>query len=133
MVGFPWEENDDFEKTAELAVYLRDKYQLPDANFFVVKVYPSTRLCNELNTIRAKKLLTPSQIYDTKSVRDWDSVEDERVAAKLSRFNDIPAVSTHPRFSSTALRRIARNAYEIFFDKSVHCDDIKERLWIGVP
>jgi anaerobic magnesium-protoporphyrin IX monomethyl ester cyclase len=130
MIGFPWETRADITATVEFAVRLKDQ-ALTDANFFVVKVYPGTPFHHDLGRVQAELNLTDSEFINLWSVHDWHMTRNQRVSAKLRRFNDIPVVSLHSHLDSLSLRRLVRNAYEIFFS-DVRVDEVQQRLWIGV-
>jgi radical SAM superfamily enzyme YgiQ (UPF0313 family)/tetratricopeptide (TPR) repeat protein len=130
MIGFHWEDRADISETVKLAVRLK-AYSLTDANFFVVKIYPQTPLHSAIHSLQASKGLSDRQIYDAWSVHDWESVSNPKVAAKLRRFNDIPRISMHPCLDNLSLRRVVRNAYEIFFS-DVSDVDVDKHLWSGV-
>jgi radical SAM superfamily enzyme YgiQ (UPF0313 family) len=134
IVGFPWEEKEDILATARFAVWLRDTCKLPDANFFELKIYPGTLLSEGI--VRyfddwLRRGLHPTDFYDSWSIHDCDTASNEQAAAKLRRFNDVPRVPIHPHLSSLSLRRLVRNAYEIFFGGVVEAD-VEARLWHGV-
>ncbi len=114
MIGFPWEEKNDITETVQFAVSLKD-YALTDANFFVVKVYPGTPFSDDVRQIQSERGLSDGQVYNAWSVYDWYTTKNPKVAAKLKRFNDIPEISMHPHCDSLSLRKLVRNAYEIFF------------------
>ncbi|MFL5542006.1 MAG: B12-binding domain-containing radical SAM protein, partial [Longimicrobiaceae bacterium] len=131
MLGFPWEERDDLTETVRFAVGLKE-YSLDDVNFFVVKVYPGTPFQADVQHLMAERGLREEEVYDAWSVYDWYGEPHPRVRAKLMRFNDIPRVSLHPHLDALALRRLARNAYALFFGGH-GVESVEERLWDGVP
>ncbi len=139
IFGYPWEGKSDISTTMRFARLLKQQYGLEDANFFVLKVYPGTKLEKDVGTLVAQTSLRDADIYDVWSVYDWEETKDSRlgkkandqVKAKLRRFNDIPRVAIHPHLSSLALRQLVRNAYEIFFG-DVPEERLEEWLWTGV-
>jgi hypothetical protein len=130
MIGFHWESRDDILDTVRLSVFLK-AYGLTDANFFVVKTYPGTPMHYGIHRLQAEGGISDARVYDVWSVFDWDSTKNPKVAAKLRRFNDIPRHSMHPHLDSLSLRRLVRNAYEIFFS-TVPLEDVENSLWTGV-
>ena len=130
MIGFNWETQQDITDTVSMAVYLKH-FGLADVNFFVVKTYPGTPLHAGLVRLQVKQGMSDSQVYDAWSVQDWLSVQNPKVRAKLRRFNDIPVISMHPVLDSLSLRRLARNAYEIFFSDA-DLGSVPDRLWRNV-
>lgn len=133
MVGFPWEEREDITASVEFAVSLK-KHGLLDANFFVVKRYPGTCLDRSLagSTGASSGAATDeSHRYNVWSVYDWHTTGNPKVAAKLRRFNDVPEISLHPRLDSLTLRRLVRNAWEIFFG-DCPVSEVDNLLWRGV-
>lgn len=129
MIGFPWESREHINATVRFALSLK-QHSLQDANFFSVKAYPGTSLYTQLT-----KHTTPSneeiRWADAWSVYDWDSTDNPKAAAKLRRFNDISRPSLHPHLSSLAIRRLTRNAWELFFSDA-GVKDVEEHLWRGV-
>ena len=131
MIGFPWENQNDIVNTVKFAVYLKE-FSLSDVNFFVVKIYPGTHLYRDvIKNSKNRPFDIINRIYNSWSVFDWFDTKNKKVAAKLMRFNDIPEISPHPFLDSLELRRVTRNAYEIFFSNSDE-QKVEEYLWNGI-
>lgn len=130
MLGFPWETQHDINQTVNLAVYLRDKYSLKDANFFIVRPFPGTLLSDEFAKSGDISELERNHYSKSWLINDWLWESNKKVAAKLMRFNDLPEISINPHLDTLSIRQLIRNAYLIFFNESIN--STSEFLWKGI-
>jgi len=131
MIGLPWEDRNDIEETVKFAVFLKS-FGLTDANFFPAKLFPGTEMYDEVLRMYADRPASVKNGFcNSWIIKDWSHITNRQVKSKLRRFNDIPEVSVHRYLDSLSLRRLARNAYEIFFS-DCNENDVEKLLWKGV-
>lgn len=113
IIGFPDEELDDVAETAHLIVRLRAA-GLADLAVFPARPYPGTRLYQDcLRLFGAEKA---AQILEYRYIDDHRTEQDPRIAAKLHRYNTIPAHRITLHFSTDEVRSLIIGLYRIFYN-----------------